>query len=82
MIIPVFQDLSYALPIFLFSLSVSTFCLSSLACCCLVRSSAPPPLGYLVSITRGSPLFTRSDVTSTTMEIKDLLTVHMIVNGT
>ena len=27
-------------------------------------------------------LFTRSDVTSTTMEIKDLLTVHMIVKGT
>ena len=44
-----FQDLSYALPIFLFSLSVSTFCLSLLACCCLVRSSAPAPLGYLVS---------------------------------
>ena len=33
----------------LLSLSVSTFCLSFLACCCLVKNSAPPPLGYLVS---------------------------------
>ena len=43
------QDLSYALPVFLFSLSVSTFSLSFLACFCLVRQSSPAPLGYLVS---------------------------------
>ena len=46
------QDLSYALPIFLLSLSVSTFWLSFLACCCLVRPAAPAPLGYLVSLRR------------------------------
>ena len=43
-------DLSYALPIFLFSLAVSTACLSALACCCLVKQAAPPPVGYLVRL--------------------------------
>ena len=57
------QDLSYALPIFLFSLSVSTFCLSLLACCCLVKSSAPAPLGYLVSIRSGSSSTYCPDIT-------------------
>ena len=44
-------DLSFALPIFLVSLSLTTFSLSLLACCCLARPAAPPPLGYLVSET-------------------------------
>ena len=46
------QDLSYALPIFLFSVSVATFSLSLLACCCIIKTSSPAPVGYLVSFYR------------------------------